>query len=67
MAKLEFYAEACKSCGYCVQVCPKNVLAIGHGVNKKGYRYVEAVNEQDCIGCAMCATICPDAVISVFK
>lgn len=67
MAKLEFNVEACKSCGYCVKVCPKQVLAIGRQINKKGYRYVEAVNEEACIGCKMCATMCPDVVIEIYK
>lgn len=67
MAKLEFNVEACKSCGYCVKVCPKNVLEIGSEVNKKGYRYVRAAREEDCIGCTMCATMCPDAVIEIYK
>ena len=67
MAKLEFNVEACKSCGYCVKVCPKQVLAIGKHINKKGYRHVEAVKEDACIGCKMCATMCPDAVIEIYK
>lgn len=67
MAKLEFNREACKSCGFCVKVCPKGVLAIGETVNLKGYRTVVAVNEEACIGCMMCATMCPDVVIEIYK
>lgn len=67
MAKLEFNTEACKSCGFCIKVCPKKVLEIGQAINKKGYRYVIAVNEEACISCAMCANMCPDAVIEVYK
>ena len=37
MAKVEIVAERCKSCGYCVKFCPKQVLEIGTGVNSKGY------------------------------
>ena len=51
--------ESCKSCGYCVKFCPKNVLAIGEEVNSKGYLYVTAANPDDCIGCASCGVICP--------
>ena len=42
MAKLEISRESCKSCGLCVDVCPRQVLEIGEGINKKGYRYVAA-------------------------
>ena len=37
MAKVEIVAERCKSCGYCVKFCPKQVLEIGTSVNSKGY------------------------------
>lgn len=51
MAKVEIVAERCKSCGYCVKFCPKQVLEIGTGVNSKGYEYVVPVRPEDCIGC----------------
>jgi 2-oxoglutarate ferredoxin oxidoreductase subunit delta len=65
--KVEVYSEACKSCLYCVNTCPKKVLGTTDAVNSKGYQYVVPVNPDDCIGCAMCATICPDAAISVYR
>ena len=52
MAKVEIVAERCKSCGYCVKFCPKQVLEIGTSVNSKGYEYVVPVRPEDCIGCA---------------
>ncbi len=67
MVKVEVLAERCKSCGYCVKFCPKNVLAIGKQVNSKGYEYVEAVDPDKCIGCAICGRICPDGAINVYK
>lgn len=67
MAKLELNIEACKSCNFCVHVCPKGVLRLGDAVNLKGYRYVEVVNEDACIGCMMCANMCPDVVFEVYK
>ena len=60
MAKVEIVAERCKSCGYCVKFCPKQVLEIGTSVNSKGYEYVVPVRPEDCIGCAICGRMCPD-------
>lgn len=65
--KVEIRKESCKSCGYCVKYCPKQVLEIGHEVNSKGYLYVTAAHPDDCIGCAQCGIICPDAAIEVYR
>ncbi len=67
MAKLEIIAERCKSCGYCVKFCPKDVLAIGTELNSKGYEYVTAVHEENCVACCQCARICPDGAITVWR
>ena len=67
MARVEIEAERCKSCQYCIKFCPKDVLAVGSKVNKKGYEYILAKDMEACIGCAMCARMCPDAAIEVYK
>lgn len=67
MARVTIKTESCKSCLYCVKVCPKNVLDAGNEVNAKGYPFVVAKNPDNCIGCAMCAQMCPDAAIEVYK
>ena len=67
MAKIEVLAERCKSCGYCVKFCPKDILAIGKKVNSKGYEYVECTDPESCIGCAICGRMCPDGAIDVYK
>lgn len=64
---VEIYTEACKSCLYCINTCPKKVLGTTNAVNSKGYRYAVAVNPDECVGCAMCAAICPDAAITVYR
>ncbi|NLW69489.1 MAG: ferredoxin family protein [Eubacteriaceae bacterium] len=67
MAKVEIVTERCKSCGYCIKFCPKEVLAIGKKVNSKGYEFVEAIKPENCNGCAICARMCPDGAIDVYK
>ena len=66
--KLTFKTDNCKGCGLCVDVCPKQVLALAEDqINKKGHHPVVALNIEDCIGCAFCATMCPDCIIKVEK
>ena len=67
MNKVEILAERCKSCGYCVKYCPRQVLAIGRRVNSKGYEYVEVVQNEMCVSCAICARMCPDGAINVYR
>lgn len=67
MPKIEIIAARCKSCGYCVKFCPKQLLRIGTSVNEKGYEYAEAVSLDTCTGCATCARMCPDGAIEVYR
>lgn len=67
MAEIKVIAERCKSCGYCIKFCPKNVIALGDKVNSKGYEYIQAVNMDACTGCCACARMCPDGAIEVYK
>ena len=64
MAKLTFKTDNCKGCELCVNVCPKNVLALNkEKINKKGHHPVIAAREDDCIGCGACAGQCPVGAI----
>lgn len=59
--------DLCKSCGYCMNACPKSVLKVGKKVNKLGYQAVEADSMDECIGCGNCAVACPEAAIAVYR
>lgn len=59
--------ELCKSCKICMSICPKGVFEMTNNVNKKGYNYVAAVKEAECIGCRQCENNCPDFVIHIEK
>jgi len=58
--------ERCKGCGFCVEFCPKDVLVLSKGFNRKGYHPPEVVKSGECIHCNLCEMICPDfAIFSV--
>ncbi|MFT8315803.1 MAG: 4Fe-4S dicluster domain-containing protein [Clostridium sp.] len=62
---VEVDESACKECGYCTEVCPKGIFVIKKSFNEKGYRPVDAVDTEKCIGCLKCFYICPDFAIDV--
>jgi len=61
--------ERCKGCGYCVAVCPHQIIGTAGGVNQTGVIPVEInpAKTDLCIGCGACAVICPDVAITVFS
>lgn len=60
-------ARRCKSCGICVDACPKNVLGIGTRINGQGYNYVEQTHPEVCVLCGICGVVCPDVAIGVVE
>ncbi len=57
--------EFCKGCGFCIEFCPKKVLAQAPHFNDKGYHPPEVVNAGACVLCGFCERICPDFAIWV--
>ena len=55
--------ERCKGCGFCVEFCPKDVLALSEEFNQKGYHPPEVVDADGCVNCHLCEMICPDFAI----
>ncbi len=51
--------EWCKSCGLCISICPKKVLAFDDRMKAHPERM------DDCIGCRQCELFCPDLAITV--
>ena len=64
--KIVVVKERCKSCGYCIKFCPKNVLELGTEVNSKGYEYVQPVRMEDCVGCCICGWINDKAATEIY-
>ena len=61
--------EKCKSCHFCVSVCPKGIIGISDGINRQGYPFAEVISEKahECTGCKSCAIMCPDVAISIYR
>ena len=63
---VKILADRCKGCGFCIEYCPKDVLAFAHGFNRKGYHPPEVIKDGECVNCNLCEMICPDfAIFSV--
>jgi 2-oxoglutarate ferredoxin oxidoreductase subunit delta len=65
--KFNIIEDYCKGCGYCIEVCPKNVLKESNRINKKGYLLPETQNPKECIYCKKCELICPEMAITIEK
>lgn len=55
--------ERCKGCGYCIEYCPKGVLAFSDHFNQKGYHPPFTKKPEDCVNCHYCESICPEFAI----
>ncbi|MCL2024839.1 MAG: 4Fe-4S binding protein [Coriobacteriia bacterium] len=56
----------CKGCKLCIEVCPKDILALDETkLTPKGYRPATCTDPEACIVCGQCAVICPDVAIMV--
>jgi len=56
-------ADRCKGCGFCVEYCPKDVLALSDEFNAKGYHPPKVIKVGECVNCNLCEMICPDFAI----
>lgn len=55
----------CKGCSLCIEVCPRDVLAISTERGSNGFLVPEGVKPEACTDCKMCELICPDFAIVV--
>ncbi|MCD6238019.1 MAG: tungsten formylmethanofuran dehydrogenase [Thermotoga sp.] len=65
---IEIDEERCKSCGLCMNACPKKVIRFSKSFNSKGYHPAEFYDpEGNCIACGFCYMMCPDTAITVYR
>ncbi len=62
-AEIRVLTERCKGCSFCVEYCPKGVLALSEDFNSKGYHLPYPKNEGDCATCGLCEILCPEFAI----
>ena len=62
---VNFEEIRCKSCGICVEFCPKKCLKITEKINEKGHKIAGLADPQNCISCGICYMVCPDVAITV--
>ena len=55
--------DRCKGCGYCIEFCPRDVLAPSQRFNRKGYHPPSVERPEDCANCHYCEIICPEFAI----
>ena len=59
--KVHVYRNWCKTCGICIEFCPKK--ALGPDPDE----YPELIDAEACNLCGLCELRCPDFAISVAK
>lgn len=59
--------ERCKGCNFCIEFCPRDVLAESKEFNSKGYHPPEIVDIDSCVFCQLCELICPEFAIYVLE
>ena len=61
--KVDIIEDRCKGCGYCIEFCPRSILAFSKEFNKKGYHPPETQKPDECVNCHYCEIICPEFAI----
>ncbi len=63
LGQVHVIEDRCKGCGYCIEYCPRKILAPSSRFNRKGYHPPEVLRAHDCVNCHYCEIICPEFAI----
>ena len=67
MFKIVIDQQRCKSCGLCIEFCPKSVIETNPELNEAGFHAARIVSQDDCTGCGSCALMCPEVCIEIYR
>jgi 2-oxoglutarate ferredoxin oxidoreductase subunit delta len=59
--------ERCKGCGFCIEFCPLDVLALSDSYNARGYHPPYLDKPELCVRCGLCEMICPEFAVYVLR
>lgn len=65
--KVRIIADRCKGCGFCIEFCPLDVLALSEEYNVKGYHPPFLAQPELCVRCGLCEMICPEFAVYVLR
>ncbi len=58
--------DLCKSCGLCIDFCPRKLLVLDTELNERGVQTAKFDGDPEkCTACGNCAAMCPDAAIEI--
>jgi len=58
--------DLCKSCGLCVEFCPRGLITLDNELNKRGVPPAALTGDAErCTGCGNCAAMCAEAAIEI--